>query len=74
MPCASSSAPGLPHENQLGLLVADPEDDLVAALVQAAAFAIADIFEILSSVSFSGASPGSGSGGAIGFALSFART
>ena len=33
------------HEDQLGLLVARAEDDLVALFVQAAAMAIADVLE-----------------------------
>ena len=48
MPCASSSAPGpFADEDQRGLLVAHPKHDLVAALVQAAAAAIADVFDDL---------------------------
>ena len=44
MPCASSSAPGPSPTNTSGAFsIADAEDDLVAALVQAAAAAIADV-------------------------------
>ena len=48
MPCASSSAPGPSPTNTSGDFgIADAEDDLVAALMQAAAAAVADVFDDL---------------------------
>ena len=48
MPCSSSSAPGPSPTNTSGACsLPDAEDDLVAAFVQAAAAAIADVLDDL---------------------------